>query len=115
MNKVYIESFFAQDFVNGEVSSFAIGQLWLYFYRETLIGVYYMESDDEAYILDATTPLSEDGFSSRHLITAEIIGYAANDMQAANGTPKPLSLLDLIAKAAELTMVAMAEYTEKSA
>src|SRR5688572_11483687 len=36
---VLIDNFFVRDFVSHDIISYGIGQVWLYHYKETLIGV----------------------------------------------------------------------------
>ena len=106
-----VENYFAQDLVTADVASFAIGQLWLYFYRETLVGVRNLETD-EGYFLNAKTKLPDNGFSSQHLITEKIIEGAVNE--GVSNTPvKYLEFEALADKALQMTLAEASNMAEK--
>jgi len=70
--------FFSQDPVNADLTSFSIGDVWLYMYRETMVGFIHMESR-EGWFMDWKEPLFNDGFSSQHLLTKDHVKACVED------------------------------------
>lgn len=68
------EDFFKQDLVSKRITSFAIGKVWIYFYRETAIG--YRIVGDDAPISDAAfVGLPEDEVKSLKAALNVPLGY----------------------------------------
>lgn len=91
-NAYDVDKFFKQDLVTKKVTSFSIGPVWLYFYRETLIGYRNMDEDNEVSFLDASTPMPDDHYTSQHLVTTAIVKEAYDEAQAEQ--PPPLVSYD---------------------
>lgn len=106
-----IENFFTQDLVSADCASFAVGQVWFYFYRETLIGVRDLDTD-EGYFLNAKTKLPDNGFSSQHLITEKIVEEAVNE--GVSNTPvKYMEMTELSRKALAMGLKSFSEISDK--
>ncbi len=88
------EKYFKQDLVSKKITSFSLGPIWLYFYRETLIGYRNMADEEEAYFLDASTPLPDDHYTSQHLITPALVKEAYDEAQSSK-PPHLVSYSDL--------------------
>ena len=70
--------YFSQDPVDADISAFSVRVLWLYFYREILIG-YVNHFEREGWFMRFDGPLYEDGFTSQHLLTQAHINKAIDD------------------------------------
>jgi hypothetical protein len=93
MNRMH-DFFFCDDMdEKREYLSVSIGEVWLYFYKETLIGVRDMRSNLAAFLKHET--VNNDGFSHRHEITPAIIKFAMNEAYPDAMPPKQLSSQDL--------------------
>lgn len=79
--------------------SISIGEVWLYFYKQTLIGVRDMRSNKSAF-LRVDTPSKPDGYSHRHEITKETVFQATNEPYPNIEPPKYVSADDLTSIAA---------------
>lgn len=97
------EFFFMDDMEDG-INSVSIGEVWLYFYKQSLIGVRDMRFNRAAF-LHVGKPTKPDGYSHRHEITNEIVDRATNEPYQNLETPKRLP-------ADELTSLAIAWVAE---
>lgn len=88
-----VTSFFAQDLVSQDVASFSFRNVWFYFYRETLIGIANLETD-QLWLLDANIELPDNGFTSQHLITPKLTQEVIDD-NAVKSKPILMNFLDL--------------------
>jgi hypothetical protein len=94
--------FFSQDLVSKRVTSFSCGNIWLYFFRETLIGVRDMEDDNRAYFLDVSKKrLENDHYTSQHLIDEKLVREAHEEAQASI-PPKMVTKDEVARKAVQL-------------
>ena len=91
------EFFFLDDMEDG-INSVSVGEVWLYFYKQTLIGVRDMRSNKAAF-LHVGKPTKPDGYSHRHEITDEIVDKATNEPYPNLEKPKRLPADDLTALA----------------
>lgn len=88
-----MERFIKQDLVTKRVTSFSLGNVWFYCFRETCIGFRDLETE-EAVFLDVTKEqLSNDNYTSRHLITTQIVKEAIDEGNT-NKTPVLLQLVE---------------------
>lgn len=87
--------YFKQDLVNEDVTSFSAGNVWLYFFRETLIGYRDMADESQTRFLDASKPLENDNYTSRHLITPAIVKSAYAEAESPN-PPQLISMEELV-------------------
>jgi hypothetical protein len=73
------EFFYLDDMSNDRTyNSVSVGALWLYFYKETLIGIRDMRTNDVAF-LEVKERLRNDGHSHRHEIDGEVIKRAMDE------------------------------------
>ena len=70
--------FFSQDPVDADITSFSIGDVWNYMYREILIGQINQRNRTGVF-LRFDKPLYNDGFTSQHLMTPAHIAKAVED------------------------------------
>jgi hypothetical protein len=85
LNTFLAARFFKQDIVTVYVTSFSLGNVWVYFFREIPIGIRDIETDD-GYFLDITkNAFPPDQYASQHLLTQEII----NDALEEGVSPRP--------------------------
>jgi hypothetical protein len=84
--------FFLDDMDDNRIYiSVSIGEVWLYFYREILIGVRDMRANQAAFL--RAEPTTEDGYSHRHEITQEIVDEALKEPYT---NAKPLMYLPAV-------------------
>lgn len=82
MHKTF--NWFFQDKVTDEVTSFSVGEVWLYFYKECLIGVNDM-TNNRRYMLKVEAKPTRDGVTSYHEVTEQIVKDAIDDLSADRG------------------------------
>lgn len=70
--------FFSQDPVDADITSFSIGDVWNYMFRERLIGQINQRTRTGVF-LRYDKPFYNDGFTSQHLIRPEHIKKAVED------------------------------------
>lgn len=90
-----IENFFMQDEVAKDITSFSLGEVWLYFYKEALIGVRDLEANTAFFLKAENPPPEEDGYTHRHEITDAIVKGAIEEAYSADVTIQWLNITDL--------------------
>ena len=96
--------FFFFDRTPGDIQSFSIGDVWLYFYKETLIAVRDMDAA-KVWVLAYKKPELDDGYSHRHEIGPDT--YRAITTSIITGEPYQGFSFATVVSAAELTTVAI--------
>lgn len=69
---------FSQDPVDSDITSFSVGEVWLYMYREVLVG-YINQRERKGWFMRFDKSLYHDGFTSQHLLTPAHIKIAVDD------------------------------------
>ena len=90
--------FFFLDEMSDGITSVSVGEVWLYFYKQTLIGVRDMRNN-RAVFLRVTKIPKPDGYSHRHEITYDIVLRATKEPYHNQETPKYLHADELTALA----------------
>jgi hypothetical protein len=105
--------FFFLDDMDAEKNyiSVSIGEIWLYFYKQSLIGVRDMRSNQSAF-LHAAHPTKPDGYSHRHEITREVVTRALSEPYPNLEPPKLLPADELTAVAIAWVANGMIEYVD---
>jgi hypothetical protein len=104
--------FFLDDMdVEKNYISISIGEVWLYFYKETLIGTRDMRTNKVAFLrVDEVS--KEDGYSHRHEITNEVVEQAMKEPYPVAGKPKRLPADELSALAIEWVAAGMVKHID---
>lgn len=86
---------FSQDPVDTDITAFSSGDVWLYMYRETLIG-FINQRDQKGWFMRWDKPLYYDGFTSQHLLTRDHIKTAVDDTMIDNGSISYLEHAEMV-------------------
>jgi hypothetical protein len=111
-NNHNIDFFFIDDMDDQKnYISVSIGEVWIYFYKEIMIGVRDLRVNKAAF-LKVDSPFIEDGYSHRHEITQDIVGGAMKEAYPDKEPPKMLSIDDLTSLAMQWAADSMAHQVD---
>jgi hypothetical protein len=91
--------------------SVSVGEVWLYFYKEILIGVRDMRTNKVAF-LRVDEQAKEDGYSHRHEITNVIVEVALKEPYPIVGAPKRLPADELSSLAMQWVAAGMVKHID---
>lgn len=106
-------NFFFRDFVSEDVISVSVGMVWLYFFKETLIGVRHTKKKVAWFVrLESTKPMSSTLVPTIEFLTEEHIRDAVNEVDKTDEKTEFVDFEDMLSKAAELVANEMSEFID---
>lgn len=110
-----IDFFFLDDMDEAKnYISVSVGDVWLYFYKEILIGVRDLRINHAAFLKCRDEVLPEDGYSHRHEITQGIVEGAMKEAYPDAEPPKMLVVEDLTALAMQWVADSMVKHIDSA-
>lgn len=92
----------AQDPITEEVTSFSVGEVWMYFYKETLIGVREMHKNVSTFVtLDTKTKSAYPRPPTLEYLSEDDILEAIHEVQTTNETIRYTHVDDIFAVATD--------------
>lgn len=108
-------NFFFRDFVSEDIVSIGIGWTWLYFFKETLIGVRHSKKKVGFFVkLESTKALGNSLVPTIEFMTEEHINDAVNEIDRSEENTQYLDYEDMLSKAKEMVCEEMADAIDKA-
>jgi len=105
-----LDNFFYCDPMTHDITSFSIGELWMYFYKEILVAVTHLSDSSYSVILDIPeNGFDHDGFSARGELTSQVLSELHSELLlrgvTARGTREDLQEIALKGASKEISEV----------
>lgn len=104
-NEIFDKNYLFRDYVTEDVSSYGIGSVWVYHFKETLIGVRDIETRQAWFVeLSTTKENTQDYVPTLEQLKEEHISEAINEIRRDGETLKYIPMNEIMGKAKELVM-----------
>ena len=104
-NSVWNDNYFFRDYVTEDISSIGIGPVWIYFFKETLIGVRDLEMKEAWFaVVDTVKTFKANYVPTIEQLTSEHIKEAIDEIDRQGETIKYLDLPEVMQKAKEIAL-----------